>query len=196
MLIKHEITGWYDTLERINKLGTDTGAKIATIAAAKAPGMVQGRMQARRAEFEALGMTPEEAAEAIVDPSKLQGFRRRAAEMRASPGGPGVFTKQLSAAQRGWQGYAPTGTEATARGESEEVATRERDLAGRMRRGGFLAPDERMGRARAAWLGFLDIFTNESARRQFQTNKNAPDGSASNPFHSREAGPADSGSRT
>ena len=192
MLVKHEIGEWYAMLDKAQHKSEDTGKAIAGIAAQRGPGYVQGQLVARRKEFEAMGATPEEAAQAIVDPSKMRALHRRAQERQWAPGGAGVLAGAQSKSEREFAAYYPTtrGDIAVAN-DADEIADSERQRAASYRRRGFEFEGDRLGRFRAWWMSQNDTFYQVSPAEQVSR----PDGSASNPFHYRESGGPESGAR-
>ncbi len=131
-LVTKEIASWYDTLEKINRRGTETGSAIARSAARAAPGFVESQLKGRRSEWEALGWTPEEAAENISDPSTMaykQMMRRKElAEMRGGGREGQAALSATMAKSRAAFGrrYAPSEAQAATQRAADLQAERER----------------------------------------------------------------------
>ena len=151
-LVTKEIQDWYAMLGRVNKQGADVGKNIATILAGKGPG-AQERLLGRRAEFTEMGVTPEEAAEAMNDSAKMARLRGRYRQMKVSPGGPAVLEAAQSAARMEWNKLKPTTLGGKAgREEGAALASEERYRAEAMREAGWETDAEEMGRGAAGWF--------------------------------------------
>ena len=155
-LVTRELKEWYAMMDRINKRSVDTGSKIASAASKAAPGFVESRLTSQRKQWEALGWTPEQAAEEIAHPETLQErmmMRRR--EIAAMKGGRreerAAYAKTQQEVDQAWKRrYDPTAPQAGLQAGADEMAEAERQRGEALERAGITS-GEPVGRARGAW---------------------------------------------